>query len=119
MIIPLLVLAHLMSLFSYMYFGDLDSQAWSTYYYSSERVFTALFVLTFAYKQEKTYLDKQFLGIEGGYNLLLGVVYVIKDYNIFPYIAVFRNVAILVVYLLIATVILTFNIYRYGLYKDR
>lgn len=101
-----------------MFLGSLDSQAWTTYYYSSERLFTAMFVLAFAYKKEKSCLDKQFLIIEGGYNLLLGVVYVIKDYNIFPYIAVFKNASILVVYLLIATIILTTTIIRHGIHKD-
>lgn len=104
--------------FYYMWFGVYDTGFWATFYYSSERIFLGIWMLIFVYKKEKTYLDRQFLGIWGGFNLLLGVIYVVKDYNLFPYIAVFHNIALMAIYLLIGTVVITVNIYRHGLYKN-
>ena len=96
----------------------MSSQAWTTFYYSSERFILFALLIAIAYQKKQNYFIKQFLIVAGGYNLMLGVLYIIKDFNLINSVSLVKNIAFMAIYLFTSTIVISINLYRYGWFKN-
>lgn len=119
MLIPILTGLHILSIVTYMYVGYPDSQAWSTYFYVSEKLFLGLFLVIISSIKYRSYLDEQILGVHGTYIILLGISYLNSDYNMLPFFPNFNQVATTGKFYCIASLIVTINLIRYGFFKNQ
>lgn len=123
--LAILLLAHLVCASIYLYLdgtvtysgewhGLLVDQWFSIGYFLSEAFFAGTFIVLGSYKT--TWLERQLCIVEGGFIYLRGIIYALNDSLIVT--DVWQRAFYMVVYLFIVSLIVVFNAYRYGHFKN-
>lgn len=126
--VPVLLIAHLISVLLYLYFpveikysqdvffsNITYEDFFSIWYFGVEALIVSAFLMISTY-EPKTWIEKQFLQTEAAFIFIRGLIYVLHDSHIYETKAKERAMW-LFLFILIATFILFKNAWKHGLFN--